>query len=102
MTRRIGFVIHPGFQFLDVIGPAAAFEIASRYCLEGYSLKIMAPNPGMVTSSAGLELAAVQLDANGVDTIVVSGGQLVWDMAAFNAVVAWLRTVRPRRLASVC
>lgn len=102
MTCRIGFVIHPGFQFLDVVGPTAAFEIASRYVPDGYAIAVMAPTAGMVGSSCGLELAARPLDAYGLDTIVVSGGQLVWDMVAFQTVVAWLKTVRPRRLASVC
>lgn len=102
MKRRIGFVIHPGFQFLDVVGPTATFEIASRYVPDGYALEILAPTAGMVASSSGLELAALQLGADGLDTIVVSGGQLVWDMTAFQAVVVWLTTVRPRRLASVC
>ncbi len=102
MARRVGFVIHPGFQFLDVVGPTAAFEIASRYVPDGYAIEVMAPTAGMVGSSCGLELAAKPLDADGLDTIVVSGGQLVWDMAAFQRVVEWLRTVYPRRLASVC
>ena len=95
-------MIHPGFQFLDVVGPTAAFEIASRYVPDGYAIEILAPTAGTVASSSGLELAAKQLDADGIDTIVVSGGQLVWDMAAFHAVVEWLKIVRPRRLASVC
>jgi transcriptional regulator GlxA family with amidase domain len=102
MTRSVGFVIHPGFQFLDVVGPTAALEIASRYVPAGYAIEVLAPTAGMVASSCGLELAAGPLDAGGVDTIVVSGGQLVWDMVAFHAVVDWLKTVRPRRLASVC
>lgn len=102
MTRRIGFVIHPGFQFLDVVGPTTAFEIASRYAPDGYALEIMAPKAGMVASSSGLELAAGPLDTGNLDTIVVSGGQLVWDMAAFEAIVGWLQGTRPRRLASVC
>jgi transcriptional regulator GlxA family with amidase domain len=57
---------------------------------------------GKTASSSGLELTAAALNADGLDTIVVSGGQLVWDMAAFHAVVDWLKAVRPRRLASVC
>jgi transcriptional regulator GlxA family with amidase domain len=101
MTRRIGFVIHPGFQFLDVVGPSTAFEIASRYAPVGYALEIIAPTAGMIGSSSGLELAAGPLDAEGLDTIVVSGGQLVWDMAAFEGTVQWLRAIQPRRLASV-
>ena len=102
MIRRIGFVIHPGFQFLDVVGPTTAFEIASRYVPEKYALEIMAPAAGMIASSSGLELAAGPLDAGGLDTIVVSGGQLVWDMAAFQSIVQWLKVIRLRRLASVC
>ena len=100
--KRIGFVIHPGFQFLDVVGPTAAFEIANRYQPDGYDVRILAPMPGLVTSSSGLELAAADLDANELDTIVVSGGILVTDMAAFQRIVVWLRDVQPRRLASVC
>jgi len=100
--RRIGFVIHPGFQFLDVVGPIAAFEIANRYESKAYELQIMAPTAGMIVSSSGLELAAVALEARGLDTIMVSGGQLVTDMASFQRIVAWLADVHPRRLASVC
>lgn len=102
MNRRVGFVIHPGFQFLDVVGPTAAFEIASRYVPDGYALEVLAPTVGMTASSSGLELVAGPLAADGLDTIIVSGGQLVWDTAAFLAVVEWLKAVRPRRLASVC
>lgn len=102
MKRRVGFVIHPGFQFLDVIGPTTAFELASRYVEEGYDLAIMASVAGPVQSSCGLTLAAGPLTAEGLDTIIVSGGQLVWDMEAFRTIVAWLMSVRPRRLASVC
>jgi transcriptional regulator GlxA family with amidase domain len=102
MRRRIGLVIHPGFQFLDVVGPTAAFEMASRYVEDGYDLEILAPAAGRVASSSGLSLDADPLTAKGLDTIVVSGGQLVWDMEAFGKIVAWLRSVRPRRLASVC
>src|SRR3569623_2286751 len=102
MPKRVGFVIHPGFQFLDVVGPTAAFEMASRYLTDGYELEIIAPDPGPVQSSSGLTLPAAPLDDADLDTIVVSGGQLVWDMDAFGRIVQWLAAIRPRRLASVC
>ena len=102
MRRRVGFVIHPGFQFLDVVGPTAAFELASRYVDDGYELSILAASAGSVESSSGLTLTAGPLAASGLDTIIVSGGHLVWDMEAFGKIVAWLRSIRPRRLASVC
>jgi transcriptional regulator GlxA family with amidase domain len=102
MRRRIGFVIHPGFQFLDVVGPTAAFEMATRYGSDGYDLVIQGPTAGPVQSSSGLSLTAASLNADGLDTIIVAGGQLDWDKEAFGAIVRWLGDVRPRRLASVC
>src|SRR3569833_2879309 len=102
MKRRVGFVIHPGFQFLDVVGPTAAFELAARYVDDGYELSILAASAGSVESSSGLTLTAGPLAASGLDTIIVSGGHLVWDKEAIGKIVAWLRSIRPRRLASVC
>ena len=55
-----------------------------------------------VQSWSGLSLTAAPLDADGLDIIVVSGGQLVWNMEAFNKIVHWRAAERPRRLASVC
>ena len=102
MRRKIGIVIHPGFQILDTVGPTTAFEIASRHVPDGYDVEILAPAEGAVVSSAGLALTAASLEADGLDTIIVSGGELVRDMDAFRAIVSWLAAVRPRRLASVC
>jgi transcriptional regulator GlxA family with amidase domain len=102
MRRKIGIVIHPGFQILDTVGPTTAFEIATRFAPEGYDVEILAPAAGAVISSAGLTLTAASLKADDLDTIIVSGGELVRDMDAFRTVVAWLSDVRPRRLASVC
>src|SRR3569833_1663971 len=102
MKRRVGFVIHPGFQFLDVVGPTAAFELASRYVSDGYDLEILAASAGPVESSSGLPLTAGPLAAKGLDTIIVSGGHLEWYMEAVGKIVTWLMAVRPRRLASVC
>ena len=100
--RTVGIVIHPGFQMLDTVGPTTALEIASRYVSKGYLVRIMAPVPGAVASSSGLTLSAGPLAEDDLDTIIVSGGELIRDMAAFSAVVGWLAQVRPRRLASVC
>lgn len=102
MARTVGIIIHPGFQILDATGPAAALEIASRDLDEGYELSILAPEEGEIASSSGLTLKAGKLPAVAPDTVIVSGGEIVRDMAAFGAIVAWLATARPRRLASVC
>ena len=68
---------------------------------DGYAIRSWPQPPEWLAVPAGLSWPRA-LDAHGLDTIVVSGGQLVWDMAAFHTIVAWLKTIRPRRLASVC
>ncbi|HWU17869.1 MAG TPA: GlxA family transcriptional regulator [Devosia sp.] len=102
MQRRIGIVIHPGFQLLDATGPIAAFEIASRFSPDGYDIELLAPTAGPVVSSSGLAFTATALEEEGFDTIIISGGELIRDMEAARAIVVWLARIRPRRLASVC
>jgi transcriptional regulator GlxA family with amidase domain len=48
MTRRIAFVVFPGFQLLDAAGPIAAFEIAGRYRADTYELAVLAPEAGLL------------------------------------------------------
>ncbi|AZO16375.1 GlxA family transcriptional regulator [Mesorhizobium sp. M2A.F.Ca.ET.043.05.1.1] len=101
--RMIGIVIHPGFQLLDVAGPAAAFELAEHYQLGSYRLSMLAPGGGEVESSSGMRLAARPLsDAEPLDTAIISGGEIIRSMAAAQEIVAWLRRAKLRRTASVC
>jgi transcriptional regulator GlxA family with amidase domain len=101
--RMIGIIIHPGFQLLDVAGPAAAFELAEHYQPGSYRLEMLAPSGGEVESSSGMRLSARPLsDARPLDTAVVSGGEIIRSMAAAQEIVAWLRQAKPRRTASVC
>src|SRR5690348_12551024 len=58
MTRKVGIIIHPGFQLLDAAGPAAAFELAEGFCVGSYMLEILAPGGGEIESSSGMRLAA--------------------------------------------
>jgi transcriptional regulator GlxA family with amidase domain len=106
MTRSIAIVLHPGFQLLDTAGPTAAFEIAERIRPGNYELIVMAPgtfrSTAHVMSSCGLSLAAEPLRDGPFDTVVVSGGEIMRSMAAAQQIVAWLRRVTARRIASVC
>ena len=103
MRRTIGIIIHPGFQLLDVAGPAAAFELAEHYCPGSYSLEMLAPGGGEVESSSGMRLATSPLSAHAkLDTAVISGGEIIRSLAAAEAIVAWLRGANLRRTASVC
>jgi len=104
MTRRIAFVVFPGFQLLDAAGPIAAFEIAGRHRTGTYELAVLAPVAGGVASSAGVKMAADALDAGPIDTIVIAGGDGTRSLPDLARIVAWLKEAAPRarRVTSVC
>jgi len=101
--RTIGIIIHPGFQLLDVAGPAAAFELAEHYQPGSYRLEMLAPGGGEIESSSGMRLSARALTAKEkLDTAIISGGEIIRSLAAAQEIVAWLRAANVRRTASVC
>ena len=102
MTRTVALVIHPGFQLLDVAGPATAFEMAEKFRPGSYQVKLMSPGGGEVESSAGARLAAAPLAEGTFDTVMVSGGEIVRSMEALREIIAWLKRTRARRVTSVC
>lgn len=103
MQRAIGIIIHPGFQLLDIAGPAAAFELAEHYCPGSYRLEMLAPGGGEIESSSGMRLSARPLsDAGPLDTAIISGGEIIRSLAAAQEIVGWLRAASVRRTASVC
>src|SRR2546428_11053296 len=75
--RTIGFYVAPGFQMLDLAGPAGAFEAANDH-LESpaYRLHVLAADKGAVTSSLGVAITAASLDDAVLDTLVVTGGRV--------------------------
>jgi transcriptional regulator GlxA family with amidase domain len=104
MTRRIAFVLFPGFQLLDAAGPIAAFEIAGRYRPDTYELAVLAPEAGGVASSSGVRMSADALDDAPIDTIVVAGGNGTRSLPELAEIVTWLKAAAPRvrRVSSVC
>ena len=75
--NTIGFYVSPGFQMLDLAGPAGAFEAANDQ-LENpaYRLHVLAADKGAVTNSLGMATAAASLDDAVLDTLVVVGGPI--------------------------
>src|SRR5258708_27185291 len=75
--RTIGFYVAPGFQMLDLAGPAGAFEAANDH-LESpaYRLHVLAADKGAVTSSLGVAITAASLEDAVIDTLVVTRGQI--------------------------
>jgi len=105
MTRTIGIVIFPDFQLLDVAGPIAAFEAASREILPGaYRLRVMARNAGPVSSSSGVQLVAEAFVDEPFDTLLVAGGWGTREASRCAETLAFVRAAagRARRVASVC
>jgi transcriptional regulator GlxA family with amidase domain len=102
---QIGLVIFPRFQLLDAAGPIAAFEIGGRFAEQPYEIRLFARDAGLVASTAGVGLAAEPLAAaDGLDTLLVAGGDGVRTAAADPVLVDFVRTQasQVRRIASVC
>lgn len=104
-SQTIVFLIYPGCQILDVCGPLAAFEEASRVQAGRYVWRLVAAEAGPVATSCGVALVAEALEAvDAVDTLIVVGGDGVMAAAQSPRIRAFVeRCAGPaRRLASVC
>src|SRR5437868_1038798 len=99
----IGFYISPGFQMLDLAGPACAFEAANdQLKTPAYRVRVLAADEGAVTNSLGMVTAAASLDDAVLDTLIVIGGRIdpLLSAGTLSRIVETSR--RCRRLVSVC
>jgi len=114
-SRRIGVVIYPDCDIVDVCGPCDAFHYADyilarfgRTNEPGYKCDILAATPGPVRTSCGIELVATHSFCglrDSLDTLVVAGGVAAEQVSKDDpALVEWVRAMAPRvrRVASVC
>ncbi|HEY3871748.1 MAG TPA: GlxA family transcriptional regulator [Actinocrinis sp.] len=111
-SRRVLFLIYPGFQILDLTGPHEVFTQAARRNCE-VTVQTVAAGPEPVASSGGLELrpdltidqVTAADDPHGpVDTLIAVGGYGVQAACDDPRLVGWFAAVagRARRTASVC
>ena len=101
--QTIGFYVSPGFQMLDLTGPAAAFEAANDQLeTPAYLVRVLAADKGAVTSSLGMATAAAPLDDAVLDTLIVVGGRddPILSAGTLRRIVE--ASKRCRRVASVC
>ena len=102
MTKRIGFVLIPGFQILD-LAAVSAFELANgEPGGPAYALEMLSEHGGPVTSSSGVRVETQAFGDPRFDTVLVTGAL---DIApASPAVLAFLREASAvsRRVASIC
>jgi len=114
-SRRIGFLIYPNCDILDVCGPSDAFFFADSFLPRfgrptesGYECQILATVPGPVRTLCGLELVATrsyQDIHDGLDTLIVVGGVVSVEQACLDpSLLEWVRSMAPkvRRLVSIC
>ncbi|MEM9470882.1 MAG: GlxA family transcriptional regulator [Pseudomonadota bacterium] len=109
--KRVVFVVYPGVTLLDVTGPLQAFSSANNTGAAtgqpAYDVIVAAPDGGPVATDCGVDLGAVTLDQaaqHPIDTLIVAGGNGVFDALEQNALVAWIKSqsTRCRRIASTC
>ena len=112
--RRIGFVIYPDCEILDLCGPFEAFWFADRMLgLLGrtqepsYQLLVLGAAPGPIRTMSGMEVIATHRYGDitdGLDTLVVVGGFGCEEASKDQALVEWVRSIAPkaRRVASIC
>ncbi|MBV8168468.1 MAG: helix-turn-helix domain-containing protein [Alphaproteobacteria bacterium] len=105
-ARRIVVVAFEGAQLLDVAGPAQTFASAAEIVTGAYTIELVSPGGGLITSSAGLALQtqAIATLRGPIDTLVVVGGPGVRPALADRALLRRLRQLsgRARRTCSVC
>ena len=114
MPHKLVLLVYPGFQLLDVSGPAAVFDEANRILsVEGkpafYRVDLISSPGGLVSSNCGITLqtqALAKTPAAKVDTLLVVGAYEESLVAAIAdpSVRRWLpRCARTaKRFGSVC
>lgn len=110
-VKRVVFVIYPGVTLLDVTGPVQAFSSANNTEIANgqrhYKVVIASPEGGPVATDCLVDLGTISLDqaaAQSIDTLVVAGGDGVFDAVEQTGLVSWIKTQSSncRRVASTC
>ena len=108
--RRVVIVIFPGVTLLDGTGPAQVFQSAIEAINEHtppYEIVMASTHGGMVTSDTSISIGTVSLRqaaAIQIDTLLVAGGDGVFEAVGDNTLVEWLKDQAPRtrRFGSTC
>jgi PAS domain S-box-containing protein len=106
---KVGMVVFPGFQLLDIAGPKDAFAevgVLSRGECK-YNMLTVGTTGGTILSSSGLAVVpdcTISDPASDFDTVIVAGGHGIFDAYDNPALAAWLgrQHKRARRVSSIC
>jgi transcriptional regulator GlxA family with amidase domain len=96
---KLAFVLYPDMTALDLVGP---YEVLANW--PGAEALFVASEPGPIIADSGLPLAATHglADVPDPDIVVVGGSTKPEQPLQDEALVGWLRDVRPTWMTSVC
>ena len=103
MPHTVAFFVYPGFELLDLSGPAGVFDVANLELRRSgktpvYAMEAVSSAGGPVRSSGGIAVhtrAAARLPATQVDTLLITG-------AHTERLGAWTLEPSARRWAHRC
>ncbi|MGD9545371.1 MAG: GlxA family transcriptional regulator [Methylocystis sp.] len=110
--RRVGFLVYPDCQSLDLSGPLETFHWANLMLSvlrkpPTYQLLVIAEAVGPVPTMSGLQIFASHSYSEmveGLDTLVVVGGYGCEAATEDLPLLEWVRSIAPRtrRIVSIC
>ena len=110
--RRVGFLVYPDCQSLDLSGPYETFHWANLMLSvlrkpPTYHSVVIAQTAGPVPTMSGLQIIASHSYGEvveGLDTLVVVGGMGCEAVTEDSALLQWVRSIAPktRRIVSIC
>lgn len=105
MKRTISFIVHPGFELLDLSGPCSAFNLASELYGAQYPIRIVSVTGGPVRDRAGVSIASEDFGQIGHShTILAAGGPTAHQFALNEAARTLIResATTAARIGGVC
>ena len=113
-NRRLGFLIYPEVEMIDLCGPMDVFVHADTWMRmigrghePGYEISVIGKTSGPVKSAGGLHIVAAYGFDDAVeqfDTLIIPGTPFINEVCGDEVILEWLRKVAPqaRRVVSVC
>jgi transcriptional regulator GlxA family with amidase domain len=102
---EIGLLVYPGFQFQDLSGLLAPFEVAASVAPDtAYRNHVVSLSGGLIRSSSGLEVLTEKIRTYPYDSLLVVGGPLSFCSSLRSAITKKLKDASlngTRRIASV-
>jgi transcriptional regulator GlxA family with amidase domain len=100
--KRIGFIVFPGFQILDMAA-ITVFELANVLASRAtYDLQLLSEHGGPLASSAGIKVDTQPFAKANFDTVIVMGDLAVAEPS--KGLIDFVRRAKTksRRMASIC